>query len=654
VIPDPDAPSNRVLRLVATGPTGHMHNHAETTLSAPIDDRTYEIRYRARWVSGGNQLNARLYFNRAPRTVRIPQPAASGTPGAPNSVAVENMGPTFDALAQDVAVPAPYTPVTVEVGVADPDGVASVVLWTAVDGGPWTAREMTAADGRWSGVLEGQEAGAIVQLYVEATDARGAAATLPAAGPDSRALVTFDGGEAATNGLHNLRILLTDADSDWLHADTNLMSDDLVGCTVVYDESRVFHDVGVRAKGSQRGRPEDPRLGYGLSFHPHQRFRGVHTSALIDRSEGVSTGQREMLMNLVMTRGGSEYGEYNDLVEAITPLPQHRGPAELQLDRFTDLVLNAQFEDGADGRLYEYELIYYPYTTDDGTPEGLKLPQPDNVVGTPITDLGADPEAWRWLFLIQNNERADDFAPIMTLGRAFASADFATEAERVIDVDQWLRAFAFATVAGAVDNYGGDGSQHNARFYARPSDGRLLYVPHDLDYFGSAYAPVVGNGDLARLLTVPANARTYYAHLADILDRAYNADYLAPWCTRLRVLTGQDFTGHCAFVASRADWLLYGASDAVMTSFPAADFAILTGDGEDLTVTGSSVTLEGSGWLDVRTILLNGAPLTFRWVDRATWRASVPLSSGANPITLVALDLHGAEVGSDAIVVTAE
>ena len=34
---------------------------------------------------------------------------------------------------------------------------------------------------------------------------------------------------------------------------------------------------------------------------------------------------------------------------------------------------------------YDYELIYYPYTTDDGSPEGQKLPQPDAVTMTAST-----------------------------------------------------------------------------------------------------------------------------------------------------------------------------------------------------------------------------------------------------------------------------
>ena len=658
VVPDPDDASNGVLRLVATGPTGHMHNHAETTLVRPIGSRTYEISFRARWVSGSNQLNTRLYFNRVPRTTRVAQPELSGTPGAQNSGWVDNQGPTFADLDQDVAVPAPSQPVLIGVTVDDPDGVQSVRLLSSVDGAAFTEQAMTeGVGGRWSAWLDGQAAGTIVQVYVEAEDARGVRATYPAAGPDSRALLTFDGGEAATNGLHNLRILLTQADSDWLHEDINLMSDDLVGATVIYDEQEVFYDVGVRAKGSERGRPEVARLGYGISFHSDQPFRGNLGSVLVDRSEGVGFGQREVLLNLVMTHAGSESGEYNDLIQAITPRAEHTGPAELQLDRATDLVLASQFVDGDAGPLFEYELIYYPVYTDDGTPEGYKLPQPDGVVGTAITDLGDDPEAYRWNFLIQNNEREDDYDRLIDLGQTFAGPDFLTNVGAVIDVEQWLRAFAFATLSGAVDNYGGDGSQHNARFYVRPEDERVLYFPHDLDYFGGSTGGLVSNGDLARLVADPANLRSYYGHLQDIIGRSYNSAYLGRWCTQLgALLPAQNFQSHCQFVDDRANWVMYGASDAVMTRFPATDFRITTEDGADFSVAATEVTLEGEGWIDVRQIELEGAAeaLTFRWNDDRTWQVTVPLLAGPNEIRLVATDLHGATVGTDSVVVTAE
>ena len=659
VVPDPDDPSNRVLRLVASGPTGHMHNHAETTLLRPVAAIEHTISFRARWVSGTNQLNTRLYFNRLPKTTLVTQPELSGTPGAPNSTAVDTLGPTFADLRQDTAVPAAEAPVGIRVTVDDPDGVNVVTLWHSADGAPFQETPMSEGEaGRWEATLDGQAAGTLVQFYVEAEDGRGARSTFPAGGLASRALIRFDDGEAADNGLHTFRILMTEDDSDALHADTNLMSDAGVLATIVYEEARVFYDVRVRAKGSQRGRPEVPRLGYGVAFNRDQPFRGSHASVLVDRSEGVGFGQREVLLNLVMTRAGSDFGEYNDLIHAVTPRPEHTGPAELQLDRFTGLVLDAQFEDGAAGQLFEYELIYYPLSTDDGTPEGLKLPAPDYVIGTAITDLGADPEAYRWNFLVQNNEREDDYRRLLELGRTFGRSgpDFLAEADTVIDVDQWLRAFAFATLSGAIDNYGSDGSQHNARLYVRPEDGRVLYFPHDLDFFGGTTMPVVGNGDLARLLESPTYLRSYYGHLQDIVGRAYNASYLAPWCAQMAaLLPAQDIAGHCGFIADRAEWVMNGAPDAVRTRFPDDAFRITTEGGADFAVVGSEVVLQGHGWVDMRGLTLDGAaePLEVSWVDENTWRVTVPLVEGPNDVTLRATDLRGAVVGTDSVVVTA-
>ena len=658
LVGDPDDPANTVLRVVATGPTGHMHNHVETTLVQALGTQEVEVSFRARWVSGSNQLHSRLYFNRLPFTTRVLRPDRSGTPGQPNSVAGENLGPTLTNLAQDVAVPAPNEPVEVTVSADDPDGVAAVTLWSSVAGGPWTSESMSpVGPSGWQGQLAGQAAGELVQFYVEAVDERGAAAMAPAAGSDSRALVTWDDGLAATHGLHNLRILMTPDDNDWLHEDVNLMSNDPVGATAVYDEREVFYDVGVRAKGSERGRPETLRLGYGVRFPDDQPFRGSHSTVLIDRSEGVGYGQREVLMNLVMTAAGSVSGEYNDLVQLIAPWSAVTGPAELQLDRFSGLVLDAQFDQGASGGLFEYELIYYPRSTDDGTAEGLKLPQPDSVIGVDLVDLGEDPEDYRWNFLIKRNAAFDDYDGMIrtcqTLG--LSGAALLDGADDVIDVDQWLRGFAFATVSGATDQYGGAGSQHNAQFYWRPSDQRMLFFPHDLDYFGSASMSVVGNSDLASLLAEPAWLRSYYGHLDDILGRSYSADYLGPWCDQLgELLPGQDFDSHCRFVDDRASWIRDDASDSVSARFPWRAFAITTGGGSDLTVATDTVLLEGQAWIDVRQIALQGAqePLALTWVDETTWRVVVALDQGTNDVVLVATGLQGEPVGTDEVLVT--
>jgi hypothetical protein len=79
----------------------------------------------------------------------------------------------------------------------------------------------------------------------------------------------------------------------------------------------------------------------------------------------------------MMYASGGVPGECNDLVKVIAPDPAHTSSAILQMARFGQVYLDSEFENGADGTVYEYELIYYPTTADAN---GYKLPQPDSVL----------------------------------------------------------------------------------------------------------------------------------------------------------------------------------------------------------------------------------------------------------------------------------
>src|SRR5262249_15456925 len=62
--PPPLNPNNKVLRLVATGRTDHEGNNAGTTLAngAVITNGVpYQVSFKAKWVTGSPQINARLY-----------------------------------------------------------------------------------------------------------------------------------------------------------------------------------------------------------------------------------------------------------------------------------------------------------------------------------------------------------------------------------------------------------------------------------------------------------------------------------------------------------------------------------------------------------------------------------------------------------------
>jgi hypothetical protein len=67
IVADPDNASNKVLDLLTTGPTEHEGNNAQTTFvgnTAVVNGTTYLISFRARWIGGSNQLNARFFLNR--------------------------------------------------------------------------------------------------------------------------------------------------------------------------------------------------------------------------------------------------------------------------------------------------------------------------------------------------------------------------------------------------------------------------------------------------------------------------------------------------------------------------------------------------------------------------------------------------------------
>lgn len=659
VIVDPANASNHVLQLAATGPSEHMHNHLETTLAQGQtikNGANYRISLRAKWLGGSNQLNTRLYFNRLAKTTELTMPSSPGTPLAPNTRAESNIGPTYRELRHEPVVPQPYEPVRVSVVATDPNEVSDLTLFYSVDGGAFATAAMTNdGAGRYSALVPGGAAASIYQFYVSGKDKTGASSMFPARGPESRALWKVDDGLAAPQGLHNVRIVLAPADNQWMFEPKNLMSNDVIGTTIIDDERRAYYDAGVRLKSSERGRPEVARVGFALRFQPDDRFRGIFDSFMVDRSEGIGYGQRELLFYQVMNHAGTVISHYDDLVKVLTPRPEHVGPAHLQMARFGDLLLDYQFDNGGDGMLFEYELIYYPLTTDNGTPQGNKLPQPDSVVGVSITDLGSDKEAYRLPFIIKNNRWRDDYRGLMDFAKTFGSSGpaFDTNIENAIDVDEWLRAFAFGVLSGTVDNYAA-GSQHNGNFYLRPADGRMLYFPHDLDFYGgSPNSPIVPSGDLAKLIANPVRKRLYYGHLYDIISTSYNGSYMSYWANHLgNLLPAQNFAGHLQFITTRSDWVLNGAPDAVMKAIPKVSFAITTNGGGAMSVTTPSVSLDGTGWIDIDHAAFGGAAVALVWTGQTTWQASVDLKCGANSIQLDALDRHNQAVGSDTISVT--
>jgi hypothetical protein len=359
-----------------------------------------------------------LYFNRLAQTTVLEVPRLGGTPGEANSRVETNIGPTYAEFGHSPAVPRPGQPVDVSVVAADPEGVASMTLRYAVGGGAWRSVAMTAeGDGRFSGVIPGQSTGAVVQFFVEGTDGHGATSTFPAAGANSRALVKVDDGRATGGPHHDFRIIMTPADAAYQLSGTNALSNHRRGATVVFNESEVYYDVGVRMKGSGYSRGS-ARTGYNLKFQPDRLFHGVHDKIAVDRTAsayGLGASHRELVLKHIGTRAGDMPGMYDDLIYFLPPTGSlEASTAQLLLARYDETFLESSYENGDDGTRFKFELIYYPTSTVN------PKQKPNSVLGVDIQNMGDDKEGYRWNHLIKSQRTRDDYAQIIELGKTFS------------------------------------------------------------------------------------------------------------------------------------------------------------------------------------------------------------------------------------------
>jgi hypothetical protein len=648
VEPDPEEPGNSVLHLVATGPQEHMHNHIERTLNAGrtvVSGREYEISFRARWLAGNNLLNTRLYFNRVGRTTVLPVPTRNGTPGTQNSRFEPNIGPTFSEFAHSRIVPPPGESVTVTVKAEDPQNVNSVQVFWSVNSGSWNNAPMTTAGGgRYTGTIPGQAAGTVVQFYVRATDGQGAESTYPALGAGSGALFKVDDGQAILSLAHNVRLILTSSNIDLMHGtaqgvnQTNVMSNDLLPCTVIYDETRAYYDCQVHLRGSQRGRYSDVRTGFHIEFPPDDLFRGVNPVMLIDRSgagDATANRQEEIVLKHILNRAGGIPGTYSEICRLLAPRAVHTGPAQL-FPRHEDVFIESAYENGGDGQLFEMELIYYPTTANAA---GYKNPQPDGVLGTDMTNLGDDKEFYRYNFMIKNNRDLDDYSRFIALCKAWALSGSALDAQtkQLMDIDQWMRAYALVSLCSVGDMYS-FGNNHNLFTYSRPSDGKFVYFPWDMDFAftGGATRALVGDQNIARIVNLPGNLRRLYGHMLDIISVSFNSSYMSYWTAHYASLApGQSYANSLNTIAARVPFVTTTINGA------GGNAAFVVAGTNLFTTNANLITLSGTAPVTVQTIRINGQDFPIVWTSISAWSVKVPISASSNLLEVTAYDVRG-------------
>src|SRR4051812_19067757 len=130
-------------------------------------------------------------------------------------------------------------------------------------------------------------------------------------------------------------------------------------------------------------------------------------------------------------------------------------------------------------------------------------------------------------------------------GFTLTSSSLDLRTQELMDVDEWMRAFAYESLLGVGDAYFTGGNHHNPRLYVRPEDQKVLAMPWDWDssYFNAPNASLVGGANLAKIVNLPNNLRAYYGHLYELVRTTFNSTYIARWTQHYGALADQDFSG---------------------------------------------------------------------------------------------------------------
>jgi hypothetical protein len=305
---------------------------------------------------------------------------------------------------------------------------------------------------------------------------------------------------------------------------------------------------------------------------------------------------------------------------------------------FDEVYLDGQFPNGSDSTMYEFEVFRVHDATVTGNPEGPKAPNGQTYVNLDIANYGDDEEAYRWLFLIVNNRTRADYSRVIPFAKAFSLTGAALEAssQEVMDVDQWLRAFAYESLLGCGDAYFTGANHHNLRVYVRPGDGRILALPWDWDsaFQNATSSALIGGANLAKIVNLAHNRRLYYHHLYDLITTTYNTTYMGPWIQHYSALAGENFSARLTYIGQRATF--------VLSQLPRTNaFAITNNAGNDFATNSETILLTGTAPIQVKTLEVNATVYAPVWTSLTAWRIKVPLRPGANLLTVRGLDDNG-------------
>jgi hypothetical protein len=663
----------RALHLIATGHGDPGANRINQTITR-VRANTVVFSGRAKWLRGSRYLLLRATRERRPQqppwpshSFELDMPLNQGTPGERNTAYVANRGPDILNVHHTPVIPRAGQAIVVSARVTDVDGVDSVVLEYRSEGSSAfthtpmrdDGREVdsVAGDGIYTATIPPAGSGTMRAFRILASD--GSATELfptpleASADVPIRTCLVRVNDTAVNSPFARYRIWMSDEVIATFRSRANL-SNELMDCTFVYNETDVFYNARLRFRGSpflRGGSGRDPRgrYGYRVTFNPDQRL-GNRTEINLDNTENDSRGplqerasywfyrqlglpySRQEFIRLVIN--GNSYGKYEDV------------------QKIDGDYVQSWFPDDSDGHIHKID-DYFEYdvagTSHSNLDEGLKYDSQHPLI----------PETYRWGFEKRSHRDGDnwehlfDFAVAMNTPSNSGAYEEAVEA--VIDPEHFARVLAVRHAVGDWDSYGFDRGKNNYFYHSLP-EGKWYLLPWDIDFtLGS------GRGATQDLLSVNSGKFpevqqfVNYPKYREMVLEAYSELVSGPWHTAWG--TNEAPTAFDRFLDDAADALIAdgegsGRRDGIkqyvrdrrnyiLTQVPAIEFKV-TVDGADTTVTTEEVVvLDGVAPIDIRGISINGAAFPVEFTGKYTFVARVPVAVGANVLSIRGLDAAG-------------
>jgi len=647
----------------------YPYNNVYYQVADPVLEggKVYEVRFWAKWQRGDNRLLAQTPYSpdhpeqSLVQCTALSVPENIGSPGASNTVYRSNQGPVIGCVRQQPVLPHSKDRIYITCRIEDADGVSNARLFYRLDRceevfevplhDDGLRGDKRAGDGIWAGDIPPQSDNTVLGFWIQATDTRGEVGFFPQGDPDNPAVILVLNERVKTE-LPRYRLVQLTEDRERLRFRLPT-ANSLVPATFIYNDERIYYNVGVRHRGSRWDPPRYRPLGYRIRFNDDEKLHGVLQEINLDPQGYHGKGMLE------------EYTAYYLVRKLARCAPESVVPYSCQ--KYVRFWFYPQTGEGlvyADTQPVNKQYLSFWWAGDDQG--ALYKARP----GANLEWTGSSKEQYRRFFKLRTVEKHDIYDKLIELCR-FAKDTEPEDMPRLlpqrVDVDEWLVVLCVHRYALSWDTLGYSKLGGNAYLYFPATARRWYLIPWDLDSAFRVFdrhtveKPInVINPEsfpaMARMFHIPFYRRKVYRLYAKLLEGPADIEFIREYLYRLY----STFDGEVGWRPPDPSEILKFMemrNEVVRERINAGTFKIRVPEGLFAALHGKEetvrATIEGDASAFVSDLQVNGESVMDRllWTDVTSWSYTVDVGEGEHRLRFVALRSDGTEEGSAEVVI---